>query len=132
MKPSPILLTDASINLMLGVLLLTFPKNLVIFLGVPGADVKFYPSILGAVLFGIGIALLIECFRTESGPVGLGVGGAVAINLVGGVVLAAWLFFGNLGIPLRGILFLWALAVVLVILSIMELLIHYKGWESSV
>ena len=81
-----LLLVDSLINLALGVLLLVFSEGLVDFFGVPAAGQTFYPNILGAVLFGIGLALLIECFRKPQGLIGLGLGGAVAINLCGGTV----------------------------------------------
>ena len=118
MKPSVLLTIDAEINLALGVLLITFPKTLVSVLGVPKSDSTFYPSILGAVLFGIGIALLIERFR---GSQGLGLLGASSINLSGGIVLALWLIFGKLVLPVRGLVFLWVLVIVLVGISSLEL-----------
>lgn len=114
---SKLLLLDALINVVLGLLLATFPDTVVRFLGVPGTDTKFYPSILGAVLFGIGLALLIEFYRKPSQSPGLGLNGAIAINVCGAVFLAGWLLSGTLDIPLRGQVFLWAVAVVLVVLS---------------
>ena len=95
-------------------------------IGVPIVENSFYPNILGAVLFGIGIALTIECYRKQGGIVGLGLGGAVAINLSGGLLLTLWLIFGNLNIPFRGYLFLWSLAIILVGISSIELFIHLK------
>jgi len=128
MKPSKAILTvDAAINLVLGLLLLTFSPQVVRLLGVPSAEQSFYPNILGGVLFGIGIALLIECFRGSGSLVGLGLGGAIAINLCGGLALTAWLVFGELSIPTGGRVFLWALAVILVVVSSIELLVHVKG-----
>jgi hypothetical protein len=100
------------------VILLAFPAGLVEWLGIPPAAPAFYPGILGAVLFGIGLALLIEAGTQRGG--GLGLRGAVAINLCGGVVLGAWLVFGNLALPVRGVVVLWALVVVLVGLSTLE------------
>ena len=119
-----ILLTiDAAINLGLGALLLVFPQPVVSFLGLPSTPVAFYPSILGAVLFGIGIALIVE--RSNRGRTGTGMGlgliGAIAINLCGGIALAAWLLFGELGLPARGAAVLWTLDVLLVGLSGVEL-----------
>ena len=117
-----ILLTvDAAINLGLGALLLVFPQPVVSFLGLPSTPVAFYPSILGAVLFGIGIALIVE--RSSRGRTGMGLGliGAIAINLCGGIALAAWLLFGELGLPTRGAAVLWTLDVLLVGLSGVEL-----------
>ena len=54
MKRSALLMADAIINLVLGVLLLFFPPALVRLLGLPQTEQSFYPSILGAVLFGRG------------------------------------------------------------------------------
>ena len=127
MNRSHVLLADAAINLVLGVLLVVFPKPVVEALGVPAADSKFYPSILGAVLIGIAIALSLEWRRQSGGLVGLGLGGAVAINLCGGLCLAGWLASGGLEIPVRGQVFLWALVAVLVGISLAELATHRKG-----
>lgn len=119
-----LLVVDAAVNLLLGTLLLAFPPQVVLLLGVPQVEDSFYPNILGAVLFGIGIALVIECVRRPGGPVGLGLAGAIVINLCGGIVLAAWLTSGGLHLPVRGRIFLWLLVAVLVVVSSAELLAH--------
>lgn len=127
LKPTSVLLVvDACINFLLGLLLLGFSRPIAHLLGVPYTDMTFYPTILGGVLFGIGIALTIEAFRKPKGLAGLGLGGAIAINLSGGAVLWYWLLRGVLDLPLRGRVFLWALAIILVGISIFELLIHYR------
>ena len=72
-------------------------------------------------------AVLIECYRKQAGMVGLGLGGAVAINLSGGVALILWMIFGDLNIPLRGHFFLWSLAIILVVISSIEVFIHLKA-----
>jgi len=118
---------DAVVNFLLGILLLAFSRPLADFLGVPYSDGGFYPTILGAVLFGIGIALLLEVLRKPQGPVGLGAGGAVAVNLSGGTVLLIWLLSGALVLPLRGRVFLWSLAVLLVGISTAELIAQLRG-----
>jgi hypothetical protein len=84
MTHSRLLIIDAAINLALGVLLVCFPAQTVQTLGLPQFEQTFYLSILGAVLIGIAIALLIESRRKQQAIVGLGLGGAVAINLCGG------------------------------------------------
>jgi hypothetical protein len=122
MKPSKLLLVDALINLVLGILLATFPKSVVVFLGVPESSTEFYPSILGAVLIGIAVALVIEYFRKPTRPAGLGLYGAIAINLLGAVFLIGWLLLGGLTIPMRGQMFLWAIAGVLIGISLVELI----------
>jgi len=124
MKRSILLTIDGIINLVLGMLLMIFPAPLVAALGIPAAP-AFYPSILGGVLFGIGIALFLERGTQRTQGSGLGLIGAVAINLCGGLVLAAWLIFGELGLPLRGLIFLWLLAVLLVVISSVELLVRF-------
>jgi uncharacterized membrane protein len=88
--------------------------------------VTFAPTLLGAVLFGIGLALVIEALRRPQGLAGLGLGGAVAINLCGGTVLIFWLISGVMELPLRGLVFLWILAILLVGISIIELVAHYR------
>jgi len=124
-KATITLIIDAIINYALGILCILYPF-VAETVGVPIVENSFYPTILGAVLFGIGIALTVECYRKQKGMVGLGLGGAVAINLSGGFVLILWLIFGDLIIPLRGYLFLLSLAVILVGISLIELFIHLK------
>ena len=122
-KRTGTLLVDAVVNLLLGVLLVMLDPRIADILGVPAPGSRFYSSIFGAVLIGIAIALVIEAFRSPaSESTGLGLLGAVCINLCGGVALGLWLSFGDLGVPVRGLVFLWCLVVVLVVLSVIELL----------
>lgn len=122
MKENALLGVDAVINLALGLPLLLFPKETASFLGVPIPEVTFYASILGAVLTGIGLALLVECYHGRLEITGLGLGGAIAINLCGGGALAFWLFSGALQIPTRGYIFLGTVAVAVLGISLVELL----------
>jgi hypothetical protein len=121
LKERSILLLDATINLILGILLLLYSENLAAILGVPYTSNYFYPTILGAIFIGITIALFIEFFRKTKIIGGLGLGGAIAINLCGGIALALWLTFGNLQIPTKGQIFLWLLVILLVGISSIEL-----------
>ena len=121
MSRDTLLAADALVNLALGGLLLVFPEPLVDALGVPPAESAFYPSILGGVLIGIGGALLVERARPSTAGRGLGLAGAVVINLCGGMVLAGWLLFADLALPPRGSLLLWLLVALLVGLSLLEL-----------
>jgi hypothetical protein len=118
-----LLIIDAVINLILGLLLLTFNSFTVDLLGVPPTDQTFYPSVFGAVLIGVGIALLIERFKPNEKVLGLGLHGAIIINLCGGIVLAGWLLFGRLIIPFKGQIFLWLLVIFLIVISLLELLV---------
>jgi hypothetical protein len=119
---SRLLLIDASVNFVLGVALLWFPRSLVLGIGIPAVEPAFYASVLGAVLVGIGLALVLELRSRRPSATGLGLGGAVAINLSAGIVLGVWLLAGDLILPLRGQVFLWTLAVLLVALSTGELI----------
>ena len=127
MRRVTLLTIDAIINLLLGVLLIVFSDGLVELLGVPPAAHGFYPNILGGVLLGIGIALLIERRNPAGNGVGLGLGGAIAINLCGGLVLCGWLVFGDLSLPVRGLIFLWFIVLLLVGISAAELAIPFLG-----
>jgi len=122
-----ILLVDFIINLILGILLLAYSNKLAVYLGVPEVESSFYPNILGGVFIGISVALFIEFLnKTEGKTSGLGLMGAIAINLCGGLVLIIWLIFGDLMLPVRGLIILWSLAVLLIVLSGFELTNHYK------
>jgi len=121
-----ILIIDAAINLALGLGLLFFPDAVVELLGIPRAESAFYASILGAVLIGIALALVIELRRNGRKMFGLGLGGAVAINLCGGLALAVWLISGELIIPWRGRIFLWTLVFILLAVSGAELLVQSR------
>lgn len=121
------LLVDATINLILGVILVFYSENLASFLGLPIVSNYFYPNILGSVFIGIAIALIIETSKTKSKlTTGLGLIGALTINMCGGLVLLMWLLFGDLVIPFKGKFLLWCLDVLLLIISTIELFQHYK------
>ena len=77
----------------------------------------------GAVLIGIAVALVIEFNRKPAGMVGLGVGGAIAINLCAVFVLCFWLLNGKLSISLLGHIILWILVIILVVISTFEILV---------
>ena len=127
MKKKITLLIDAMINLILGILLLIFNPKLASYLGVPNSNTNFYPNILGGVFIGITFALIIESMRKdESEFIGLGFIGAMCINICGGFILALWLIFGDLNLPIHGLIFLWALVLILLIISSVELFFNIK------
>lgn len=125
-----LLLIDAIINLFLGIVLLAYSEPVIKIFGLPESDMSFYPNILGAILFGIGIALLIE-YRRPGEFIGLGIGGAITINLMGGIVLFFWLAFGNLNIPAHGKIILWILDIVLIGISSMELIAYMNKKQTE-
>ena len=112
---------DAVVNLVLGTILLLFPAGVVELLGLPPTETFFYTSILGGVIFGIGLALILELRGDERSPDGLGLTGAIAINLCGAGMLLYWLLFGGLNLPLGGSLLLWTVAVAVLGIAVAEL-----------
>jgi hypothetical protein len=113
-----LLLADAVINLVLGALLLIYPQNLVEALGLPPVRSAFFPSVLGGVLIGIGIALLLAW---RGGAQGLGLDGAIAINLCGAGVVVGWLLVSPDSIPTRGRWTLWTAAALVIGIGLVEL-----------
>ena len=109
-----LLALDAAINAVLGLLLLLAPGPTIAVLGLPATNTYFYVSVLGAVLIGIAAALWIERARHRLGH-GLGLSGAIAVNLFGATTVLAWLLFGDLDLPWRGLAVLWV--VVLLVLG---------------
>lgn len=119
MSPShrALLLVDAIVNLVLGALLLLFPFGADELLGLPVTGSAFFPSILGGVLVGIAVALL----EARAGRSGLGIDGAIAINLIGSGVLLAWLIIRPPDIPVRGLVVLWSVAVLVPAVAVAEI-----------
>ena len=131
MKPAHkiLLLIDCIVNVILGILLLLFPVGIVEFLGLPVTYTNFYPTILGAVILGIGLALLLELIGFSKQMRGLGLGGAIIINIVGSSVLLCWMIFGGLDIPLKGRIILWIIGLLVFSIGIVELVL--KSWIYS-
>ena len=118
MTQTRLLELDGIGNVLLGLPLLFFPDLVSRFLGLPSTGTTLYPAILGAVFVGVGVALLVERFKPSLG--GLGLGGAISINLIFGVVLAGWLVLADVDQPARGLIVLSSLAVILVGISLAE------------
>ena len=126
-KHKVLLCIDGILNLLLGVILLFFPAGLLDLLGLPPTNTYFYAILLGAVIFGIGVALLLELYGSPKRIRGLGLGGAIAINLCGGGALLVWLVAIPLTIPLRGQVILWIVAALVLIIGVVELVA--KSWK---
>ena len=126
-----ILLFDGIINFILGILLVLYSEDLAGFLGIPNVESSFYPNILGGVFIGIALALYLEARRkTTKVTNGLGLIGAIGINLCGGFVLLLWLIFGHLHIPVKGRILLWCLDILLMVISSTELISHLQSKEN--
>jgi hypothetical protein len=120
MKEPVLLFLNAILYLALAFLLLLFPFGLVGSLGVALPGVTFYASMLGAVLLGIGLALLVERSRSTLGLPGLGINGAILINISCAVTLGIWLFFRSLNLLQIGYVLLWGLLAMVVTITLAE------------
>jgi hypothetical protein len=126
MSDATLLSIDAALNLALGILLIVFPRGVMRTLGVPIPDTLFYPNTLGAVLIGISVSLIIERFRSVLGVAGLGLVGAIIVNLCGAGALIWWLINGGLQLPLQGYIVLWLLAIAVMSISVLEILMQFR------
>jgi hypothetical protein len=82
-----LILIDALVNLGLGLAFVASPSAYFRVLGLPVPSTRLYTAILGAVLIGIGLALILWLRSHE----GLGPSGAIAINLLGSLAALVWL-----------------------------------------
>jgi hypothetical protein len=129
MSETLLLAIDGGVNLALGLLLALFPRGFAEAVGIPIPSIPFYPIILGGVLIGIGLALFLQCFWGRSQVTGIGLEGAIAINLCGAGVLVALLVGGDLNLPTRGYVFLWLIAVLVLGIAVVELL--FRGGQHT-
>jgi hypothetical protein len=102
-----------------GLTLVLLPLTTARLLGLPVAASGFWPRMLGAVLVGLAGATFVE--GSTSGSKGLGLGGAVVVNLACAAVLSALLVLGRAAATSRGRVILWALVVLLSVLSLFEI-----------
>jgi hypothetical protein len=114
---------EACLKLAGGLALVTAPRTLARLLGLPSADDRFWPRLLGAVLIGLATASLIESRNPGAG--GLGLAGSIAVNLAGATMIGALLMLDRAGRTRRGKLLLWIVVAMLVLLSLVE--VAYAG-----
>jgi hypothetical protein len=131
MRRSTLLELDGAGNLLLGMVFLLFPTWVSNSLGLPDDASRFYPTVLGAILFGIGVALLLERFRESHKFAGLGLIGALSINLCFGISLAIWLLSTGFELTTPGTIVLWGLVSILVGISGVELHTELKERPDS-
>jgi hypothetical protein len=70
-----------------------------------------------------------DVYGQPCGIRGLGIAGAISINFCGAGVLTLWLIFAPLGLPLRGYVVLWAIAIVVFAIGFVELM--SKSWKDK-
>ncbi len=116
-----LLAVDSLVNLALGFVLLVLPNTTISFFGLPAVETTFYVTVLGAVLFGIGVALWVERRNVERWR-GLGLVGAVIINVFGAGTVLVWLIIDPFDLPARGYFVLWAVVVLVIGAALVEIL----------
>ena len=122
---SKLLISDAMIDLLIGLALVIFPVKIIEFFGLPMFENPFYVIMLGSMLVGIAVALLIDCFTPELQ--GLGLFGAIIINLCVSIVLLICLATGILNIALKAKIGVILLIIILIGLSCLEYFTPRKG-----
>lgn len=114
-----VLRADAIFDALMGVLLL-LARNDTLFerLGLPIAQPEVFTQMLGGLLIGFAVLL----WEAPTHPILERHIGRVAgaVNVVGAVLLALWLLTGELDIPARGQVLLWASAAILAAFAAVE------------
>lgn len=102
-----------------GIPLLLTPRVLAHVLGLPPAESPFWPRLIGGLLIGLAMAALIEVRFKSS--MGLGLAGAVAMNVATAATIGSLLIMGQGGPTRRGHFTLWLVAAVLMIQALVEI-----------
>jgi hypothetical protein len=119
MAQQQLLWIETLLKLAGGLMLAILPLTTARLLGLPAGTSGFWPRLLGIVLIGLAGAAFVE--GSAAGSRGLGLAGAVLINLLSAGMLIALLVVDRAAATARGRTTLWALAVLLLVLSLFEL-----------
>ncbi len=107
----------------IGLVMLFAPITAAKIAGLPHGNTTFWPRLFGAALIGIAAAFAVEGY-TQLNPNltagGLGLGGAVIINLVTILSLIGTIVFRGVATR-RGLLLLWSLSLTLTFLMLVEI-----------
>ena len=125
-----ILRIDGIANVLLGLAMLLFPRTLLKVVVGP-VDCAPLLSIFGSVIAGIGLALLVQTKRLDGAYYGLGLTGAMLINICFGLALGAWLLLGNLEPSPVGAILLWVLTAILLVFGVFELSVILRHLHTS-
>ncbi len=106
-------------KLAVGIPLLLMPRVLARVLGLPPAESPFWPRLIGGLLIGLATAALIEVRFKSS--IGLGLAGAVSMNVAAAATIGSLLIMGQGGPTRRGRFALWLVAAVLMIQALVEI-----------
>lgn len=107
----------------IGLMMLMMPITSAKLAGLPHGNSAFWPRLFGAALLGIAAAFAVEGYTQLNANIsarGLGLGGAIAINLVTVLSLIGTLIFKGVTTR-RGLLLLWSFILLLVLLMLFEI-----------
>jgi hypothetical protein len=114
-----LLFFEAVVKAVIGVVLMIAPATSFRVLGLPAVPTGFWPRLLGATLFGIAGAGIVE--GALPGSRGLGLGGSLAINFAIAAMLTIQLAVNAAATTVRGRVLLWILAAILYVLILVEI-----------
>ena len=106
-----------------GLVMLLMPVSAARLAGLPHTSSTFWPRLFGAALIGIAGAFAVEGYHQAGGAIaakGLGLGGAVIINLTTLLALFGTLIFAAVA-TWRGRLLVWLLILLLLFLTVIEI-----------
>ncbi len=109
---------ETLLNFFGGLPLIVAPLATIRLLGLPPTPTGFWPRLLGTLLLGISLAMFLE--GSVSGSRGLGLAGALIINVSAVSMMVAMLLLEAGPPSARGRALMWALIVLLLWLSALE------------
>lgn len=106
----------------IGCLMLLFPITSAKIAGLPHGNIALWPRLFGVALLGMSAAFAFEGYAQLADDItarGLGLGGAIVINLLAAVSLVGTLIFKGISTK-RGLLLISFLILLLVLLILLE------------
>jgi hypothetical protein len=110
---------ETLLKLSSGLLLALVPLTVIKILGLPPAESAFWPRLLGSVLVGLSGATFLEGAMASTR--GLGLAGAIVINLAAAAMIALSSLLGGGATTRRGKLVQWGIVTLLFALSLAEI-----------
>lgn len=107
----------------IGLLMILLPLTMAKIAGLPHTGTAFWPRLFGASLIGIAAAFAVNGYahlNPQLAQSGLGLGGAIAINLITVLSLAGTLIFKGVSTT-RGVLLIWLFGLLLTGLILVEI-----------
>lgn len=107
----------------IGLIMIFLPITAARIAGFPHGNTSFWPRLFGAALLGIAGAFAVEGYNVAGGAIeakGLGLGGAVTINLTAILSLFGTLIFAGVTTR-RGKILIWLMILLLLFLTLFEI-----------